>query len=257
MENELGESEGYESSDGYEYSSEPAQETSEPRLSGYAKSFLETVPEEHRPVLQNYLPQWDSNFTKYAQKVQGELKGYRELGDYETLTNSRRLYDTLLNQPQVIYDYLVNQGYGKQEARAIAEEMGSSEEPDPTEQRLAEYEKYIAAMASWIQNQETMSQEAYEREMLETTMEELKQQYGEYDRTWVLRAIAAGADPEEAVQEFHQLVQNVVNQRAKAPAPKVLSGSGLPPVNKPDLANASSKDTKDYLTKMLSEMSRE
>jgi len=236
---------------------EAAPEPEEPRLSGFAKSFLEKVPEEHRPVLSQYLPQWDGNFTKYAQKVQGELKEYRELGDPELLTNSRRLYETLINQPQVIYDYLVQQGYGPQQAKAMAQEMGSSEEPDPVQVKLGEYERALQAMAGWIQNQETSSREAYERQALETELEDLRNQYGDYDRTWVLRAIAAGSEPEEAVQEFQNLVQSVVNQRAKAPAPRVLSGSGALPSNRPDLAKASSKDTKDYLSKMLSEMSRE
>ena len=246
-----------ESSDYEDSSYESAPEPEEPRLSGFAKSFLETVPEEHRPVLQQYLPQWDGNFTRYAQKVQGELRQYRELGDYETLGNSRRLYETLVSNPQVIYDYLVSQGYGPQEAKAAAENMGSSQESDPVQSRLAEYETALQAMAGWIQNQELSARESYERNMLESTLSQLQQHYGDFNRTWVLRAIATGADPEDAVRDYMGLVQDVVNQRAKAPAPKVLSGSGLPPVNKPDLANASSKDTKDYLTKMLSEMSRE
>lgn len=244
----------------YEDSSPAEPVASEPKLSGYAKSFLETIPEEHRPVVSQYLPVWDGNFTKYAQKVQSDLRMYQSLGDPETITNGVRLYQTLIDNPEIIYDYLVSQGYGKQQAQAIAEEMTGdegSQNTDPVNQKLQEYERAIEAMASWINSQDQASREAYEREALLGTLDQLEQQYGSYDRTWVLRAIASGTDPEEAVQEFHSLVQSVVNERARPAAPKVLSGSGLPAISKPDLSNASSKDTKDYLTKMLSEMSRE
>lgn len=244
------------------YADSPLEDSasSEPRLSGYAKSFLETIPEDHRSVVSQYLPVWDGNFTKYAQKVQSELKNYRSLGDYDTINTGVRVYQTLIDNPEVIYNYLVSQGYGKQQAQAMTEDIMDSEgsqNTDPVNQKLKEYEQALEAMASWINSQDQASREAYEREALLSTLDQLEQQYGSYDRTWVLRAIASGSDPEEAVVDFHNLVQSVVNERARPAAPRVLSGAGLPPVNKPDLSNASSKDTKDYISKMLSEMSRE
>lgn len=231
-------------------------------FSGFGQSVYEKVPEELRPQVASYLKEFDVNFTKYAQETQGKLKPYQALGDVEELQVARQTYDALINQPETIYEYLVSIGVGKKEAQQIANQApGQSTEPEIAPEykammeKMADMEKVISAFGAKFQQQQAAEQEARDRAMFNSMLDDLQKVHGEFDRTLVTRLIAGGADPEEAVQTLKSLGQSAINQSAKKP-PTVLSGSGAVPRPPENLKSMSDKDVSSFLANALSEINR-
>lgn len=234
-------------------------------LSGFARDYLGKVPEEHRPIVQQHLQEWDKNFTKYSQQVQGKLKAYEGLGaDPETLQNSLQLYNTMLHRPEDVYEALVNAGYGPKQAQAMTNQVMEEQEqgqgqqensvPPHLQQQFQKYEQALNTIARHLQQQEEAKRQESELREFDTLMNNLEKKYQGMDRDLVTRMIATGMEPEQAAQRYMQMVQGVVNENARPKPPTVLgSGSAVPRPNKP-MSELDGKERKEFLAEALKGM---
>lgn len=226
---------------------DPGAEPNQPeQLSPYLQNFLNNVPEEHRPIVAQYGKQWDAGFTQYSQKVQNELKPYKELGDYKTVQQAMDLYNQFTADPSTVIDWVFER---RDQIPAVSDwrwnhikEQQQENQLDPAFQaalapfqeklgKLDQMEKALGAVGKWMEDQRTARQQAEEDRQLTEAMTQLHQQHGDFDDKIVLAlASANGGDLEAAVQTFNATLQSRLNQRATAPA--VLGGNSLPQLTK-------------------------
>lgn len=239
----------------------PPEQPQEYSFTSFGNTIYEKVPEDLRPQVAEYLKEFDTGFVKYSQEVQPKLKAYENYGTPEEVGIASQLYNTLLNQPQVIYEYLVEQGVAPKQAAQLAKEA-SSENAEPVspeyqamQSKLGDMEKIVTALGSYMQQQRQTEQDTRDRAEFNSLLDNLENQHGKFDRTLVTRLIAGGASPEEAVTALKGLGQQAVNGAAKLPPP-VLSGSGATPRTQMDLTNASREDTKNFVSNAIAEILR-
>lgn len=229
----------------------PASPAEDVKLSGYAQNFLNQIPEDHRPVVQQYLPKWDAGFTQYSQRVQQELGRYKSLGDPETLQMARTLYERVTTNPDEVAEFLISQGYGPKQAKAAAEAAtgqsvsGNTPEqeqgfklPPQIEEKLGKLDTFERALLAMAQRFEAEDKARQEAELNQTLDAELNRIYTSHKipketEPWLLSLLAQGVDGDTAAKQILGAIQAQVNQRAAAPAPNVLSGASLPGVQKP------------------------
>lgn len=220
---------------GTDVSAEPAQ----PELSSHAQQFLQDVPEEHRPIIDQHLRKWDSGFTKYSQGVQNELKQYKELGAAEELRQARELYNQFVNDPGSIAEFLITNGYysapapqAQPEQPQIPEEVASYLKPfEEKFSKFDQIERAVSVMASQFQAQAAAQKQKEEDAALEAEISRLKNEHGDFDMEFVItKAQANGGNLEAAVQAYKKFEQNLIN-RGNA-APRVLGANSLPPITK-------------------------
>jgi hypothetical protein len=83
-------------------------------------------------------------------------------------------------------------------------------------------------------------------------LQELAEEFGEYDEDYVVGLIAAGIDGEEAVARYQAAIHKQAPPPVRTPAPKVMSGSGgVPSSGSVDLAKMSPQDTKRFVMEAL------
>lgn len=229
-----------------------------PELSQHAQQFLGNVPDEHKAIVDQYVRQWDSGFTKYSQQVQNELKGYKDLGDPTTLSQARELYNQFLNDPASVAEFLVQQGFYT--PQAPVETPQTPEIPaeiaqflNPIQEKLSKFDdvqKAVQVMAAQFQQQEAARKQAEEDAALEKAIGTLKEKHGDFDMEYVLtKAQSNGGDLEAAVQAYKRFEQNLINRGASAP--KVMGGTSLPGLTKSP-ADMSTEERQSILLAKLS-----
>lgn len=240
----------------------PPEQPPEYSFTSFGNQIYEKVPEDIRPQVAEYLKEFDTGFVKYSQEVQPKLKAYESYGSPEEIGVASQLYNTLLNQPQVIYDYLVDIGVAPKQAAQMAKEASSenaesnvSPEYQAMQTKLSDMEKIVTALGAHIQQQRQTEEDERNRAQFNILLDDLENQHGKFDRMLVTRLIAGGASPEEAVTALKGLGQQAVNSAAKLPPP-VLSGSGASPRTQMDLTNASRDDTKSFMANAIAEIIR-
>ena len=75
----------------------------------YADTFLASVPDNVRPIIEPYARQWDGGVTRQFQQLQGQLQEYQQFGDVEDLQAAAQLYDMLATSPLELLQ-LLHQG---------------------------------------------------------------------------------------------------------------------------------------------------
>jgi hypothetical protein len=61
----------------------------------------------------------------------------------------------------------------------------------------------------------------------------MRQQFGDFDETFILTQLAAGRDPDSAIKMYHNTIQREVDKRRAPNAPNVISGSSQGPIKVP------------------------
>lgn len=243
-------------------------EVTEPSFTGYMKSVYEKVPEEHRPIVGQYLKEADTGFQDYARKTQEQIRTYQSFGDPEKIQIATALYDTLLSNPQAIYDYLVDPKGGGltpkqaiEEMANVADEGGQQGDPElkALKAELADMKKLVAAQYSHTQQELTKRQQEENTKQYYSLLDQLDEQHkdkGKVDRSVIHRFVASGMDPDQAYELYFQHFKPTEVPAAKrAPAPTVLSGGGVPRPGKP-LNQMSPEEQNQYLMDSLSEINR-
>jgi len=204
--------------------------------------FLKNVNPADRPVLERYLKDWDANVTKRFQAIHDQYRPYKEFGDPDTLRSAMAVYQMLDTDPMQIYrileaelaDELGTQGTGQQQGQLPGgqqEEVSSEwgELPPAAVQKLSQMEQLLTAMAERLIDQDKTTKQQKDDEQLQTTLDGLRKQYGEFDEEYVLSKMFRGMKPDEAVKAYKTFVTQTVSQHGARRAPNVLTGASTIP----------------------------
>lgn len=238
------------------------------------KELLDIMPSNLHPQMRPVLDKWEQGvqqqFQKHADEM-GRYSPYQQLVDnnvpmdyIEQALSIAQLIDEnpqgFMQQLQAIFgdqqqgQQQFEQGqngnqydYGDQEGTFDQQQFDLSQDP-----RFQELQQHQDLLANYIAQQMTQEQEAAEDQELDTMLDQLRQQYGDYDERYVITMAASGMHPEEAVKAYHEMVNNIRQQpRADANLPRIVSPSNGMPSEQVDVANLSDSDRKRLVQNIL------
>lgn len=264
-----GEATQYEAPTSFKEAFNPVEKVSEPAPSELASGFLKGLPPEDAAKLEPYIKQWDSGVSKMTEKIHADYK--TQLAAFEGIDpadaqDAIELRTLIQGNPSSAIDH-IKQAYldgtiSEDTANTLLEEQKPEsiidELPPEIRDRLLKTDQLESAVKELLTEREAIKaaqQEAKEIAEFHTVLETLKTEKGDYDRDTVLRLIASGMEPNEAVDKYHSLVQTAAQEKLKAhnAAPPVLGNGNIPPVDNTPVHMLSDKDRKkavlQYLTK--------
>lgn len=261
-------SQGQETGTGFE-SDNGGQGDSQPQ--GGSNPFLESVDPAHRQFVEPYIQKWDADVTRRFQELHSQYEPYKQLGDPEELAVANAIYQRLNEDPQGFYKdlaELLQQETGEQgspsgqgQQQNLGQALPFQGLPEEFQAEYGQTRQAVEAMAQYILDQQQTQQAQQEDAELEQYMGNLKQQFGEFDEDFVLsKMYTAGMNGEQAVQAYHQRLQEFVNQSGgiqRQQTPKVLSGGGSVPQQTQKVSDLNRKDTKDLVAAIMQQASQE
>lgn len=222
------------------------------------QAILDNVAPEHRQEVMDQLHEWDAGVSRRFQKIHDEYAPLKELEDYGDpagIKQAVEVYNALLENPKDTWE-TIGRIYGlASEVEEDEEDEEYAELPLSVREKLAkldEHERVLSALTQRELDAQAREEEAQEDQALEDYLQQLTEEYGEYDEDYVTGLIAAGIDGEEAVarfQEFSARFQAPIATPAPKPtkrvaAPQVMSGSGgVPTSGSVDVGKMSKQET--------------
>lgn len=215
---------------------------------GYANDFLSRVPEADREVVGKYIKDWDAGVTRRFQDVHAQYEPYKQLGDYETLTQYKAVYEYLKNNPQKVYQTL-RETFEQQEQEQPEEEYGELPPAVVEKLRMMDQQgQLLQALAERVIGMNNATQEAQEDQELDRYMNWLSSQYGVFDEDYVLAKMQTGMDGVKAVEEFQQ---KYGGQQSRQPFTVLSGGGAVGQQGNFNPAKASGSDVRGVVGEML------
>ena len=194
-----GESQGSEEATGY---------------SSFVQEILKDAPKEHLSIMEPYLKRFDAGSTRRFQDLSNKYKHYDSLGwDEETTQHMAAVYNTLMEEPEKLYEALKEQLEIETEAQKTGEsnvgELSQDFQGLPPEvtAQLEMQQQALMALSQWVMDQEKSTTETQQDKELGEYLDLLKKEYGEFDEDYVCSLISNGMDGEAAVKEWNGKVQ--------------------------------------------------
>ena len=231
--------------------------------------YLDKFPESLHHIARDVFKEWDGNVTKRIQSVHSDYEPYKQFVDeYEpdAIQQAVQIAEALNNDPQAFYTALA-EAYGfetPQQGQQIANELqqqpNNSQEQgeyDPFAQRLEQNEQLTRTLAETLLAERNANEQARVEQaedlLYDQTMEQLSEQYGEFDQNYVNTLLAQGYEPEVAVQYWRQAVDHYASQQLapNSTAPVVMGAGGGTPSIQRDVSELSSLETRALVEQML------
>lgn len=237
-------------------------DTKQEGLSGYAKDFLGSIPEEDRPIVQRHLSTWDKNVQKKFQENQDLQSQYEPWQEFtqegytpEYLKQTVQFAKLLNENPQHVYEILAQQ-LGIQD-QGVEEEVEDDSPDENTSQEAmpawaVQQQKALEVLAGRYVAQVEESQKAQDSQELDNYMSALHEAHGDFDDEYVLSAIGQGMDGNKAVERFNNIIESQVAKRRSANdnAPQLIGGGGGMPSSDVDPSAMSTKEVREYIAQM-------
>lgn len=234
----------------------------------YVNSFLQNVPEAQRAALEPFVKQWDAGVTRRFQDLHSQYAPFKPILDQgataEQLDLAWSVFQLLDNDPQalrtILDDVMAEMGQ--------AEGQGSTPPPtatgeDPWEtvhpalrQEFEQQKSLLENLAQFIIGQNETTVQQSEDAMLDDYLTSLRSELGDFDEEYVVSLIAAGLEPEQAVQKYQSLTQSILSQREaagngpSAQVPPILSSGGVVSSSAP-VEKASPGETRNLVADIL------
>ena len=230
--------------------------------------LLGVLPEQLHPVVKPHLEKWDRGVQTRFEQVQSQFNPYKPFAEKgvqpHDIEVALAIADQINNDPQAFYgtlaQYLQQQGVdvsgqGQQNGNQPQEfDLGDGTDGQPEfDPRLAQFEQQQQAMAAWIQQQEQQRIQQQADAELDAELKSLQEKHGQFDMQYVLSlAAGAGMPLEQAVQQYHALVQNIRNTPTPGQqVPSVLPPGGGTPTENVNPAKLSSEGRQSLVQNML------
>lgn len=251
-----------------ENENEPESGDEGTKLGGHPawQEVLSVIPAEYHEALTPKLKEWDAGVTRRFQEIHSEyepLKSFEPLVeqgvDVDTLSNALGMFQALNTDPRGLYEAL-GEAYG-----FVSEQESTDEDddydndyriPPEVQRQLNEQQLLLEQMAEYMQGQQTSQQEIQEQELLDSYLEGLQSEYGEFDMDYVLTKMAAGVDGELAVREYQdKFPVGASGNNGGTQPPQVFGSSGAGqggiPSASPKVTDLSGQETRDLVAEML------
>jgi hypothetical protein len=243
------------------------------------KELLDIMPTQLHTQIQPILAKWEQGtqqrFQQHAEQMK-QYEPYKNLIDnqvpmdyIEQALSVAQLIDEnpqgFMQQLQSIFgeqNQQLEQGqqngqqqqydYGDQEGTFEQQQWDISQDP-----RFQELQQHQDLLANYIAQQMTQEQQTQEDAELDTMLNDLREQYGDYDERYVVTMAASGMHPEEAVKSYMEMVNGIRSApRPDAGLPRIVSPSNGMPSEQIDVANLSDGDRKKLVQNILAQASQ-
>lgn len=231
------------------------------------QQILNQIPEELHAQVIPTLQEWDAGVNRRFQKIHDEYAPLKRFGevDPDEMKEALDVYQALVNDPATTWE-AIGRVYGlspQQVSQVAANPYGEGDSdnfdlddlPPAIKDRLSRldvHDKVLEAITGELLQRKEAEEEAEANEAFDEYLDELREEFGEYDEDYVVGLIAAGVDGEEAVQRFQQFAQQYQTPQPKNAAPRVMSGGGGIPNNAPpDVSRLSNQDTQKLIEELL------
>ena len=217
---------------------------------GLSNDFLSRVPEADREIVGKYVRDWDAGVTRRFQDIHSQYEPYKQLGDYEALTQYKAVFEYLRNNPEQVYKTL-HETFGQQQQQQTTPEDEFGDLPPQVVEKLRMMDQQgqlLQALAERVIGMNTATQEAQEDAELDKYMNWLSSQYGGFDEDYVLAKMQTGMDGARAVQEFQQ---KYGGQQSRQPFTVLSGGGAVGQQGNFNPAKASGSDVRGVVGEML------
>lgn len=239
-----------------------SQESNESPEDSLANDFLSQIPEEHREVVAPYVKKWDAGVTRRFQDIHSRYAPYKELGEVETLQKAQQVYELLTTQPEVLYELLADELGKIQEPDASTQAQQAQQSqpgqlpelPPQYQEKFNQMEKLLTTLAQHTLTEQQQVAQSQEDQQLEQYMGLLKEEFGEFDETFVLTRMLNGVEGPDAVKEFMQMKNSLLEQaqpQQQQPSTPILSGGGAVPNEEVRMGDVPSKDVTQLVAGLL------
>lgn len=233
--------------------------------------LLGEIPQDLHEKVTPHLQKWDENFTKQVNSAKEPFAPYQEFIDGEVDPEHLRMgigfLSALQNNPREVFDLLAQQynfsledGQGGKAPQNSGQTQGLTDEdleglPQVFVDKIRKMEKALDLMAQeHLRTQEEKTKAAADKKMADE-IASLKNKHGEFDEKFVLAHMLMDMKPEDAIQSYNSLVENIIKQHEeKQRAPKILGGGSLVPgEGKLDMSKIvrDPKSRKEYIMQRL------
>lgn len=228
------------------------------------RQILDQIPEEYHSKVMPTLADWDAGVSRRFQQLHDEfapLKEFEET-DPEELRQALKIYKSLNEDPSATWE-TIGRVYGlspqKISQATSDDDFDLDSLPDAVKNRLMQVDQQnaiIQDLQSRFEEQQALDNEAAEDEALENVLEELAEEFGDFDEDYVVGLIAAGVDPEEAVGRFQEIAERMGyyedDDEEEEDYPQIMSaGGGIPNAGDVNVNGLSNQDTQELVAELL------
>lgn len=225
-----------------------------------ASGFLQQVKEDHRPIVEPYVAQWDAGVTRRFQELHSQyapFKAFLDAGyDQQAIVGALQLQTLLDNNPQYVLQRLqeelgIQQQLSEQGQEPTPQPGNSQFQGVPQElvEKLQKQDELLQAMGAILMQEHEQKTTQQEDEMLDKYMANLHKEFPTgFDDQYVLTLMGQGVDGPTAVKQFQTMLQQHAGQQEQqgngpgSLAPTVIGGGGALPLGDTDIKKASDKD---------------
>lgn len=248
---------------GTETSEDVSQGQESPGYSSFVQEILKGAPQEHVSLMEPYIKKFDAGVTRRFQDLQNQYKPYANLGwDEDTVSQMAEIYRVINEEPERLYYALRDQlelGEEEQNDENTGSESGPEFQGLPPEfvNQFTQQQQALEALAQIVLDSQRVQSESVEDQEYESYLNLLRQEYGDFDESYVNSLVANGMDGEAAVKQWQGLLQAALEQAAQSTdglPPAVLSsaGGGAIPQGQPqNLGQIPSKDIMNLVANVM------
>lgn len=239
------------------------------------QEIFNEVPPEFHDAIRPTLEKWEKGVNSRFQSLHSEyepLKTFSKFQDTppEIIETALAFMQRVEEDPKAVWD-LMGETYQFQIEQG-AEGMQENEGQEPQQEEfnpegvdpaiLSQMQQLMQQNQEILQRQQAQDAAAEEARLiseLDTYLEELRAERGDFDEEFVVALMAQGVDGEEAVARFNTLIGNAAQSRGNPqPTPVVMGGSGgVPSGGGIDPKSLNNSQTKDLVAQMLEQAAKE
>lgn len=123
--------------------------------------------------------------------------------------------------------------------------------------RFNQMENLLAQVGQSVLDDRQSRQDDIEMAQLDSLMDDMHNEHGDFDDQWILSRLAAGYSPEEAISDWNDFIERVSSQGNRRPAPPVMGGGGQIPSGQVDVTKMSRSATQQMVARILEAASQE
>lgn len=228
--------------------------------------LLGVIPAELHNQVTPHLQKWDQNFDK----VQSQYAPYKDFAESqvpaENISYALNVMQEIEKNPMGIIEALTS--YAKENSLwqdpSVAEEdpegqgQVGDELPDITQHpKFMEMQQLVETIGQQLLQERQTKQEQAEDAQIEDELGTLEEEFGEFDRNWVLQRAVMAADAGENVEslkpfveQYRQFEQGII-EKSKRPAPRLMPSGGQAPQNTVDVTKMSPAERRQYIVDRL------
>jgi hypothetical protein len=240
-----------------------------------ASPFLSKIPAQDRAVVGRYIKDWDAGVTKRFQDYSGRLKPYEALGPVDELTKYRQFAMNFRQNPEMMFKLMwegLQEQYGdefqnqlarileieaQQEMSEQSFEQGNGyeqQEPDPNEVFQQNVVQELEELRAWRQEFEQSQVDAEEQVQLDSVLQTMHNQYGQFDDNFILLQLSQHGNVEQAIQAWQQMLGQYSSPQPQRSAPKIMGGQGGVPSGQVNAEQLRGKDRRNMVANMLANL---